>query len=127
MCGILGTIPSTNENEFKNALNKLEHRGPDGYGIETIENNITLGHRRLAIVDLSNNGHQPMYDKSKRYCIVLNGEIYNFLEIKKELKEKGYIFHSLSDTEVLLYSYIEWGEKCVLNDGGFGVCGRCAA
>lgn len=118
MCGILGTIPPTNENEFKIALNKLEHRGPDGYGIETIENNITLGHRRLAIVDLSNNGHQPMYDISKRYCIVLNGEIYNFLEIKKELEEKGYKFYSSSDTEVLLNSFIEWGKNCVLKFNG---------
>ncbi|WP_107691836.1 asparagine synthase (glutamine-hydrolyzing) [Campylobacter concisus] len=118
MCGILGTIPSSNGTEFKNALNRLEHRGPDGFGIETIENSITLGHRRLAIVDLSNDAHQPMYDKTKRYCVIFNGEIYNFLEIKKELEVKGHTFCSSSDTEVLLYSYIEWGEECVLKFNG---------
>lgn len=118
MCGILGTIPSSNETEFKSALNRLEHRGPDGFGIETIENSITLGHRRLAIVDLSNGAHQPMYDKTKRYCVIFNGEIYNFLEIKKELETKGHTFCSSSDTEVLLYSYIEWGEECVLKFNG---------
>lgn len=118
MCGILGTIPSSNETEFKSALNRLEHRGPDGFGIETIENSITLGHRRLAIVDLSNGAHQPMYDKTKRYYVIFNGEIYNFLEIKKELETKGHTFCSSSDTEVLLYSYIEWGEECVLKFNG---------
>lgn len=118
MCGILGTIPSTNESEFKIALDKLKHRGPDGYGIVTIENNITLGHRRLAIIDLSSKANQPMFDISKRYCIVYNGEIYNFLELKKELEEKGYRFTTTSDTEVLLYSYIEWGENCVLKFNG---------
>ena len=118
MCGILGTIPSSNETKFKSALNRLEHRGPDGFGIETIENSITLGHRRLAIVDLSDGAHQPMYDKTKRYCVIFNGEIYNFLEIKKELEAKGHAFCSSSDTEVLLYSYIEWGEECVLKFNG---------
>ena len=118
MCGILGTIPSSNETKFKSALNRLEHRGPDGFGIETIENSITLGHRRLAIVDLSDSAHQPMYDKTKRYCVIFNGEIYNFLEIKKELEAKGHTFCSSSDTEVLLYSYIEWGEECVLKFNG---------
>lgn len=118
MCGILGTIPATDENIFKIALDKLKHRGPDSYGIVNIDNNITLGHRRLAIIDLSNNAHQPFFDVSKRFCIVFNGEIYNFLEIRQELEKKGYKFRSLSDTEVLLYSYIEWGENCVLKFNG---------
>ena len=69
-------------------------------------------------MDLSDGAHQPMYDKTKRYCVIFNGEIYNFLEIKKELEAKGHAFCSSSDTEVLLYSYIEWGEECVLKFNG---------
>lgn len=118
MCGIIGTIPSTERNFFENALNTLYHRGPDGYGIETINKDITLGHRRLSIVDLTSNGSQPMQSESGRYCIVFNGEIYNFLEIRKKLEKKGHKFKSNSDTEVLLYSFIEWGEECVLEFNG---------
>lgn len=118
MCAILGTIPKTDETFFTKALDTLSHRGPDDYGISTICDEITLGHRRLSIVDLSHNGHQPMFNESKRYSIVFNGEIYNFLEIKNELFKKGYKFFSNSDTEVLLNAYIEWGEKTVLKFNG---------
>jgi asparagine synthase (glutamine-hydrolysing) len=118
MCGIIGTIPTTERNFFENALNTLYHRGPDGYGVETINNDITLGHRRLSIIDLTSNGSQPMLSESNRYCIVFNGEIYNFLEIRKKLEKKGHKFKSNSDTEVLLYSFIEWGEECVLEFNG---------
>jgi len=118
MCGIVGTLPSTEINFFKKSLETLYHRGPDGYGIETIDNNITLGHRRLSIVDLSSNGSQPMFSDCNRYCIVFNGEIYNFLEIRDKLEKKGYKFKSNSDTEALLYSYIEWGDRCVQEFNG---------
>lgn len=118
MCGIIGTIPTTERNFFENALNTLYHRGPDGYGVETINNDITLGHRRLSIIDLTSNGSQPMLSESNRYCIVFNGEIYNFLEIRKKLEKKGHKFKSHSDTEVLLCSFIEWGEECVLEFNG---------
>ena len=118
MCGILGTIPSTEVNFFKKSLDTLFHRGPDDFGVECIDNDITLGHRRLTIVDLSENGHQPMFDISKRYSVVFNGEIYNFIEIKNELVKKGYAFRSSSDTEVLLNAYIEWGTQCVLRFNG---------
>ena len=117
MCGILGTIPNTEYNKFKHALDTLEHRGPDGSGVETIDNEITLGHRRLAIVDI-NHGHQPMFDDTKRYSVVFNGEIYNFIEIRKELEQLGYKFKSNSDTEVLLNAYIKWNDKCVLKFNG---------
>ena len=70
MCGILGTIPAMNPRVFKHALDTLTHRGPDGFGVETIQNQITLGHRRLAIVDI-NHGHQPMFSNEKRYSVVL--------------------------------------------------------
>ncbi len=89
MCGIMGTIPSTERNAFKRSLDTLYHRGPDDSGIELIGNEITLGHRRLSIIDLSSYGHQPMFDKSRRYSVVFNGEIYNFLEIRRELEKKG--------------------------------------
>jgi len=84
---------------------------------------IWLGHRRLSIMDTSDRGHQPMHDDSKRYCIVYNGEVYNFREIRKELIKSGYIFKSDSDTEVVLYSYIEWGNRCVERfNGAFAIC-----
>ncbi len=113
MCGILGTIPYTPYEEFKPALDTLYHRGPDSFGIESLGQEVSLGHRRLSILDLSESGHQPMQNENRRYTVVFNGEIYNFLEIKKELSGKGHSFRSTSDTEVLLNAYIEWGEECV--------------
>ena len=83
MCGILGTIPSTDYHFFKNALDTLTHRGPDDFGIENIDDAFSFGHRRLSILDVSAAGHQPMQNGDKRYTIIFNGEIYNFLEIKK--------------------------------------------
>lgn len=117
MCGILGTIPGTQRDFFTHALNTLIHRGPDDFGVESINDEITLGHRRLSIVDI-NHGHQPMQDISKRYTIVFNGEIYNFLELRSDLEKLGYKFQSCCDTEVLLNSYIEWGSDCVLKFNG---------
>ena len=94
MCGILGTIPSTDGSKFKKALDTLYHRGPDDYGVNNIGRSITLGHRRLSIVDLSSKGHQPMSDVSSRYTLIFNGEIYNFIEIRAELIKKGHVFKS---------------------------------
>ena len=113
MCGILGTIPKSSETNFRTSLDTLIHRGPDDYGIWSDGKDISLGHRRLAILDLSINGHQPMPDLSGRYNIVYNGEIYNFIELKSELETLGYGFRSESDTEVLLNAYIEWGAGCL--------------
>ncbi len=118
MCGILGTIPSTDYHFFKNSLDTLTHRGPDDFGIEDIDSNVSLGHRRLSILDISENGHQPMKNDDGRYTIVFNGEIYNFLELKSDLSKRGHTFKSSSDTEVLLKAYIEWGEQCVLKFNG---------
>lgn len=114
MCGILGSIPPTNENDFLKALNTLQHRGPDDLGIVSDEC-ITLGHRRLSIIDLSSNAHQPMTLKNHvgHYTIVFNGELYNYVEIRNELKLKGYSFCTDSDTEVVLTSFIEWGEHAL--------------
>ena len=77
------------------------------------ENSIFLGHRRLSIIDITSGGHQPMSDQSKRYTITYNGELYNYKHIQNRLKALGYHFRTNSDTEVLLNSYIEWGENCV--------------
>lgn len=117
MCGILGIIPPIQKDLFKQALDTLTHRGPDDYGIY-IDQDIALGHRRLSIIDLSSNGHQPMgYGKvnhdNDRYQIIFNGEIYNYVEIRDELIAKGYVFHTQSDTEVILASYDCWGTKCL--------------
>ena len=90
-------------------MNKIKHRGPDDEGV-FIDNNFGLGHVRLSIQDLSQAGHQPMYSNDKRYSIIFNGEIYNFIELKKELEVK-YTFKTKTDTEVILAAYQEWGEK----------------
>ena len=112
MCGILGVLPAIPAAQFEHALGTLAHRGPDGSG--TWANaDAMLGHRRLAILDLSDNGRQPMADPSGRYVIVFNGEIYNFIEIRQELEDKGYRFRSDSDTEVVIAAFMEWGEDCL--------------
>jgi asparagine synthase (glutamine-hydrolysing) len=113
MCGILGSIPGAEPNLFLKALNILCHRGPDDWGVYREEGIISLGQRRLAILDLSPEGRQPMASASQRYVIVFNGEIYNFIELREELSKKGYRFKSESDTEVLLAAFEAWGENCL--------------
>ncbi|GIV38765.1 MAG: asparagine synthetase B [Thermonema sp.] len=117
MCGILGTLPSTESFFFEQALNQLAHRGPDGFGIWSEEGVVSLGHRRLSILDLSENGRQPM-EYNDRWVITFNGEIYNFIEIRNELKLKGYKFISDTDTEVILAAYQEWGPLCLQKFNG---------
>ena len=107
MCGILGSY--SKKFHFKEEhLNIISHRGPDDKGY-FFENNVMLGHRRLSIVDLSINGHQPMSTIDNSYTIVFNGEIYNHIEIRNELIKEGFKFKSNSDTETLLYGYVKWG------------------
>jgi asparagine synthase (glutamine-hydrolysing) len=113
MCGILGHLPSCDWFSFKLSLDNIQHRGPDGYGIWNDEDNkISLGHRRLSIIDLSENGKQPM-EWADRYVITFNGEIYNYLELKKYLQQKGISFKTNSDTEVLLALFAEEGIDCL--------------
>lgn len=118
MCGIAGFIDfrgKSNIEILKKMTDSLQHRGPDDGGIYFDELNnyqIGFGHRRLSILDLSNNGHQPMFTPDKDQVIVYNGEIYNFNDIRKELQDLGIKFKSQTDTEVILYSYLEWGIKC---------------
>lgn len=113
MCGILGifgnNLPS--QNKIIHSLEKLNHRGPDNSEFKFIDENCILAHTRLSILDLNKRSNQPF--NYKNYTLTYNGEIFNFLELKKELKSLGYNFFTSSDTEVVLYSYIEWGKRCV--------------
>lgn len=93
-------------------LDTMYHRGPDGSGLWQ-EGGVTLGHRRLSILDLSDTGSQPMSYADGRYRMTFNGEIYNFIEIRNELRQKGYRFRGDSDSEVILASFAEWGSACV--------------
>jgi asparagine synthase (glutamine-hydrolysing) len=117
MCGIAGfglTSPSAVEPRLAAGCDSLRHRGPDDSGIWFSEDRrVGLGHRRLAIIDLSPAGHQPMVDRAGELVIVFNGEIYNFKDLKPELAAKGHCFHTASDTEVLLAAYREWGLDCL--------------
>ena len=115
MCGISGVINKNNKSVeellIHQMTNIIAHRGPDSSG-SYLYKNIAFGHRRLSILDLSSSGHQPMKYLDD-LVITYNGEIYNFIEIREELIQKGYIFDSNSDTEVILKAYHFWGKTCV--------------
>lgn len=118
MCGIFGAVNANMDRALaKTCTERLYHRGPDGGGIWQ-DSGVTLGHRRLAILDLSDKGLQPMAYADGRYMLVFNGEIYNFIEVREELRSRGYTFTSESDSEVLLAAYVEWKEQCVLKFNG---------
>src|SRR5688572_19942098 len=110
MCGIYGTINIKTEREaFVKELNKMQHRGPDGYGVwQSKDEQVLLGHRRLAIIDTDARSNQPMVFDD-RYVIVFNGEIYNYIELRSELEKSGVHFRTSSDTEVLLQLIIRKG------------------
>ncbi|MDO8265049.1 MAG: asparagine synthase (glutamine-hydrolyzing), partial [Candidatus Parcubacteria bacterium] len=93
------------------------HRGPDAEGFYCDEN-ISLGHARLSIIDLSENARQPIWNEDRSLCIIYNGEIYNFKELRKGLEEKGHKFKSSSDTEVIMHLYEEKGERCLTELNG---------
>ncbi|HAM53294.1 MAG TPA: asparagine synthetase B, partial [Nitrospiraceae bacterium] len=109
MCGIFG-VASENIKGFpvKQATDTLIHRGPDESGTYS-DDHVGLGHRRLSIIDLST-GQQPMFNEDRSQCIIFNGEIYNFSELRDELLNKGHTFATKSDTETILHAYEEWGE-----------------
>ena len=114
MCGIAGIVsftrPFVEEERINKMLRAIKHRGPDDEGI-FLDGNVGLGHVRLSILDLSQLGHQPMQDEAGRYTIVLNGEIYTFIELREQLEKEGVEFKSSSDTEVLLKGYILYGKN----------------
>lgn len=113
MCGITGIIgPNAHQPILLNMLAVQKHRGPDFTGNWLIENQVALGHNRLSIIDLSDAGNQPFLSECRNYVLIFNGEIYNYLELRKTLQSK-YTFKTQSDTEVLLNAYREWGEKCL--------------
>lgn len=112
MCGFVGF---TNKIENADAvigamMDTIRHRGPDAEG-KYVDGDIALGHRRLSIIDVSEQGNQPLYSADGNLVLVFNGEIYNFMEIRKELETKGYVFRTNTDSEVLLHGYAEYGEK----------------
>ena len=117
MCGIAGIFSFTNKvntHQLKSMTDVISHRGPDGDGHWVNESGkIGFGHRRLSIIDLSNNGKQPMHYLDERYTITFNGEIYNYIELKQTLLKQGYQFKSDSDTEVLMALYDFKKEKCL--------------
>lgn len=123
MCGIVGIVENNkkavDERLLRTMRDSLSHRGPDDAGLWlNIDRTIGLAHRRLSIIDLSQAGHQPMSGEGGDVQIVYNGEVYNFVEIKKKLEKKGCRFKSNTDTEVILSAYKEWGVECVLKFNG---------
>ncbi|MBI5464313.1 MAG: asparagine synthase (glutamine-hydrolyzing) [Ignavibacteriales bacterium] len=112
MCGIFGIVSSRGEHfvSAEKQLNCISHRGPDDQGSWSAEG-VFLGNCRLSIIDLAG-GHQPIFNDDKSCCIVYNGELYNFQDLRSELVSLGYRFHSKTDTEVVLRAYEEWGVQC---------------
>jgi asparagine synthase (glutamine-hydrolysing) len=117
MCGIAGIFKfhsQTSVSEIKKMTDALVHRGPDGEGAWiNSQGNVGLGHRRLAIIDLSHLGHQPMISDDHRFVITFNGEIYNYVELREKLKKEGHVFRTENDTEVLLKLFQLKGEACL--------------
>ncbi len=112
MCGIAGVIGARAIGRVNKMLPLLVHRGPDGEGVWSYQNNIALGHRRLAINDLSDAGKQPIVSVNNDVAIVVNGEIYNYPELRKELELRGAVFRSHSDSEVILHAWQHWDCDC---------------
>ena len=121
MCGIAGILNldggPVSPILTQRMADALKHRGPDGEGVY-VDRMLGIGHRRLAIIDLSPAGHQPMMSHDGRYVLTYNGEVYNFQELRVELESLGHQFHSRTDTEVVLNAFAEWGERCVLRFNG---------
>jgi asparagine synthase (glutamine-hydrolysing) len=129
MCGITGIYNIDNRNrtetdtdaDIKKMTSCLTHRGPDDHGYYA-NDKIALGHRRLNIIDLKT-GHQPIFNEDKSMCIIFNGEIYNYKDLKSELIKKGHRFSTNSDTETIIHAYEEWGEECLKKlRGMFAFC-----
>jgi len=113
MCGIAGIVSrqAIKESDLVAMTDTMAHRGPDGFGYH-LDGNLAFGHRRLSIVDLSDHGKQPMTYQD-RYVMTYNGEVYNFIELRAELRREGYKFESQTDSEVILAAYDFWGVECL--------------
>jgi asparagine synthase (glutamine-hydrolysing) len=117
VCGIIGIASKESIKEtdwITIGRDAMSHRGPDDAGVWfSTDKKVILGHRRLSIIDLTADGHQPMVCRNRSLTIVFNGEIYNYRELREQLKSKGFSFLSNTDTEVILHAYKEWGTACV--------------
>lgn len=123
MCGISGLVRAGARSATPNdvlrigrSCTNLRHRGPDGQGQESVRcvaGEATLGHTRLAIIDLDERGLQPMWSSDQRFCIVYNGEIYNYRELRARLEALGHHFRTTTDTEVLLAAWVQWREDAL--------------
>lgn len=119
MCAIIGG--NNPDWDYNKGIESMEHRGPDGMTVKPF-NDFTLAFARLAVMDLTEHGMQPMFSDDKQVCIVYNGEIYGYQKLKDTLIHKGYQFHSQSDTEVILNAYLEWGGQFIHKiDGMYGI------
>ena len=117
MCGIVAqrnrAMPIDRKN-FDLMVDSLRHRGPDGRGTKLLQDSyVALGHRRLAIIDLSKRATQPMSNEDGRIWVSYNGEIYNYQSLRGVLKKRGHQFCSESDTEIIVHAYEEWGFECL--------------
>ena len=125
MCGICGqfnfaTGAPVNLATIRRMTQAIAHRGPDDEGY-FIRDSIGLGFRRLSIIDLAG-GHQPMFDEAQTVCVIFNGEIYNYKELRHQLQQNGYRFRTASDTEVIVHGYNEWGTDVFSHlNGMFGL------
>src|SRR2546423_4958026 len=135
MCGIAGLIASSaRADECLSRVSAMtvaiQHRGPDDVGVETLHETdpvVIFGHHRLAIIDLSPAGHEPMHDPDTDNWIIFNGEIYNYRELRQQLKQQGQVFRTQTDTEVILKAYAYWGSSCARHLRGifsFGIWSR---
>jgi asparagine synthase (glutamine-hydrolysing) len=119
MCGIAGILTDDGEKiklVLQSMIRAMAHRGPDDEGLEVLRDGerwVGVGHRRLAIIDLSSAGHQPMQDPVRGNWVIVNGEIYNFRELRRELEGQGEVFRTQTDTEVILKAYGIWGSACL--------------
>ena len=112
MCGIAGIIGTNSNERVQEMLNLLKHRGPDAMGIWKSNRELSLGHVRLSINDLTEAGNQPMFSEDGNIVLIANGEIYNYLDLRKELELKGIKFNSNSDSEVIIHAWKTWKYKC---------------
>jgi asparagine synthase (glutamine-hydrolysing) len=114
MCGVFGVVGKVDALAFERAALRLRHRGPDGFGVHhDVGHDVHLAHCRLAIIDLSETGKQPMANEDGTIWITYNGEIYNYRMLRRQLTAAGHRFRSQSDTEVILHAYEEWGSQCL--------------
>ncbi|HEV2765924.1 MAG TPA: hypothetical protein VGV38_23265, partial [Pyrinomonadaceae bacterium] len=124
MCGIAGLVSADSGARVGVMVRAVGHRGHDGEGVWSSElldeagRRVSLGHRRLAIIDTSEAGRQPMLSRDGRFSVTFNGEIYNYRELRRELQARGHDFETDTDTEVLLAAFAEWGEGCLARLNG---------